>query len=510
MAAELATAYFSLLPSMKGTAGIVRSELAGVDVLAGAAGGRAGAALGGGVVASFSKFIPVIGGLLLGAGIIGGVSDLFSQSVDSASALNESANAVKVTFGDAAGEITKLGDTAANRLGLSKNQFNQLATQFSSFATTVAGDGGDVVKTLDELTTRGADFASVYNLDVNDALSLFQSGLAGETEPLRKFGIDLSAASVEAYAYANGIGTVGTELTEAQKVQARYGSLLEQTNKVQGDFSNTSDQLANSQRILQARFEDARAELGTALLPAVTKLTEVMLDKGVPVFEKLIDLFIKLEPAITATVVAVADIIGFFADLFLASVTLWDSLGDGKDALGDVATYLGLLPAPLQGAFIGFYNFVVGLANTAIDAANGIGTAFTNAVNSVSALTGVTAKFNKIARLGVLGLTTRTNTQVLTTGNNTNYGYATGGYFMATPGGRDITVAEGRYNEAVLPLRPDVLGEIGDRIAATMTGGGNVRIFNDTGLNSLKGLIRVEVERNNLWQSVDLDGGLVG
>ena len=39
----------------------------------------------------------------------------------------------------------------------------------------------------------------------SDALALFQSGLAGETEPLRKFGIDLSAAAVEAHAIATGI-----------------------------------------------------------------------------------------------------------------------------------------------------------------------------------------------------------------------------------------------------------------------------------------------------------------
>jgi hypothetical protein len=299
---------------------------------------------------------------------------------------------------------------------------------------------------------------------------LFQSGLAGETEPLRRFGLDLSAATVEAYAYANGIGTVGTELTEAQKVQARYGLLMEQTNKTQGDFANTSDQLANSQRILQARMENARAELGTALLPAMTKFVELALDKGVPLFEKLIDLFIKLEPAISFVADALINVIGFFADLYTANFTLLDSLTDGKLTMQELAAALLALPSPFRSAFIGFYNFVIGLANTAINAANAIGSAFANAVNSVSALTGVTVKFQKIARLGLLDLTPKTNKEVLRTGNNTNYGYATGGLFMATPGGRQITVAEGRYNEVVLPLRPDVLAEIGAGIGGG-TGG---------------------------------------
>ena len=115
-----------------------------------------------------------------------------------------------MTFGKNAKGIVALGEGAAKALGLSKTEFNGLAVRFSNFAQTVAGKGGDVVGTMDDLTTRASDFASVMNLDVNQAAELFQSGLAGETEPLRQYGIDLSAAAVSTYAYANGIGEAGT------------------------------------------------------------------------------------------------------------------------------------------------------------------------------------------------------------------------------------------------------------------------------------------------------------
>lgn len=189
-----------------------------------------------------------------------------------ASNLEESINAVNVTFGEAAGGVLKLGEEAARAVGLSKAEFNSLAVQFSSFATTVAGEGGNVVGTLDDLTTRAADFASVMNLDVAEAAQVFQSGLAGETEPLKKFGIDLSAAAVEAYAMANGIGTAGQAMTEAEKVQARYGLLMEQTNKTAGDFANTSGGAANQQRIFKAELANLRAEIGSGVLPMFTNL----------------------------------------------------------------------------------------------------------------------------------------------------------------------------------------------------------------------------------------------
>lgn len=218
----------------------------------------------------------------LGAGV-----DFLRDSTAAASDLNESLNAVNVSFGPASAVIQSLGTDAAQRIGLSSLEFNQFATQFSAFASTIRGS--DVPGFIDELTTRGADFASVFNLEVAEALGLFQSGLAGETEPLRRYGIDLSAATVEAYAYANGIGQAGVELTEAQKQQARYGALLQQTAKTAGDFTNTSGELANQQRILAAEWQNAQARLGVSLLPSLTQLANVANDSLIPVLNDVID-----------------------------------------------------------------------------------------------------------------------------------------------------------------------------------------------------------------------------
>lgn len=208
-------------------------------------------------------------------------------SIKQASDLAESVNAVNVTFGKSAAGIHELGKSAATSLGLSRSEFNGLAVQFSSFASTIAGKGGDVTGVMKELSTRGADFASVMNLDVNQAMELFQSGLAGESEPLRKFGINLSAAAVESHAYAKGIAAAGKPLTENQKVQARYSLLMQQTSKVQGDFANTSDSLANSQRILGAKWDDIQAKVGGKLMPVLADLSSWVADKGLPGLEKM-------------------------------------------------------------------------------------------------------------------------------------------------------------------------------------------------------------------------------
>lgn len=268
-------------------------------------------------------------------------SDFVKQSIDFASDLNESANAVQVAYGDAAGEVLELGQNSAKAFGLSKVDLNSYATQFSAFVKTIAGSGGDVVGTLETLVGRGTDFASVFNLEVSDALSLFQSGLAGETEPLRKYGIDLSAAAVEAYALANGIGDGAGELTEAQKQQARYGALLEQTNAVQGDFVKTSDELANKNRINAAEWENVQAKIGDAFLPVASELADILGDDVIPVIAdlaekhgpELAEAFADILPDLTELaeelLPQLPGLIESFADALPGTIALIKFLADG-------------------------------------------------------------------------------------------------------------------------------------------------------------------------------------
>lgn len=208
---------------------------------------------------------------------VGAATKFATDSVREFSNLNESLNALDVTYGEHAEGIKALGEEAATSLGLSNSEFNTFAVQMSGFAETIAGESGDVAGLVDDMSTRVADFASVMNLDVAEAARVFQSSLAGETEPIRKFGIRLDAASVQAHALATGIWDGEDAMTEAEKVQGRYSLLMEETEKVAGDFADTSGELANQTRILTARMADAQAEIGGHMVPILVDLQEAAL-----------------------------------------------------------------------------------------------------------------------------------------------------------------------------------------------------------------------------------------
>jgi hypothetical protein len=211
------------------------------------------------------------------------------EVVGAATDLNESINAVEKTFGPAAAGILKLGETAAESFGMSNSEFNAFAVGFAAFAENIAGASGQsVITVIEQMSTRIADFASVMNIDLAEASDKFRSGLAGETEPLRKFGIDVSAAAVEAKGLEMGLGATSAELTEQEKILIRYQLIMDQTEKTAGDFADTSDELANQQRILKANIEDTKATIGGLLTPAVSEMTGAFADSV-----NILDVFVK-------------------------------------------------------------------------------------------------------------------------------------------------------------------------------------------------------------------------
>jgi len=190
------------------------------------------------------------------------------DSIEAAADYTESVNAIQVVSGEGAAAVDAFGRSAAESVGLSRTAVNEAAVAFQGFLEQIDRDG-DTSDTFISLATRASDFASVMNIDVNDALAVFSSTLSGQSKPIRAFGIDTSAAAVAAYAAANGIGELGTELSASDKVLATYGLLMEKTAVVEGDFAATSDELQNSQRILNAEFENSKITLGQQLIPAM-------------------------------------------------------------------------------------------------------------------------------------------------------------------------------------------------------------------------------------------------
>ena len=267
-------------------------------------------------------------GAKLSLGVTAPLTVMGFAALNAASDLEESANKVTVVFGDQATAIQEWSDTSATAFGLSKAQALEAAGTLGNLFSAMQIGGDTTADMSTSLVELAGDLASFNNIDPAEALEKLRAGIVGETEPLRTLGINLSAVAVEAKALSMGLvettvdmnkleaaqlklvdaqrgaqeviakygeGSLEAEmalnkvalaedaisklmdgkvedLTAAQKAQASYALIMEQSALAQGDFGRTSDGLANSQRILKAELSDAAASLGVELLPVALEL----------------------------------------------------------------------------------------------------------------------------------------------------------------------------------------------------------------------------------------------
>jgi hypothetical protein len=224
----------------------------------------------------------------IGAGFAAiGAAKFGKDIISAASDMNESVSKATVVFGDFSDGVIELGDRAAASLGISKQAAIEASATFGNLFVAMKIGKPAAAKMSTSMVTLASDLASFNNVKPEDALEALRSGLVGETEPLRKFGVNLNDAALRQEALRLGlVKTTKEVLPPAAKAQAAYSLILQQTKTAQGDFARTSDGLANKQRILSAKWKDAQATLGKALLPAMVTIASVVADKLIPAFGK--------------------------------------------------------------------------------------------------------------------------------------------------------------------------------------------------------------------------------
>lgn len=206
------------------------------------------------------------------------IAAAFGAAIKAASDLGESVNKTRVVFGNSAKSVEDWSQTAARSFGLSRQQALEAAGSFGTLFDSMGLAEAESAAMSQRLVGLAADLASFNNIDPTEALDKLRSGLVGETEPLRTVGVLLNEAGVQAKAMELGLGGASGQLTEAEKVTARYHLILEQTTTSQGDFARTADSLANQMRVARAELSDAAAALGEALLPAASKAAALVGD----------------------------------------------------------------------------------------------------------------------------------------------------------------------------------------------------------------------------------------
>jgi len=188
----------------------------------------------------------------------------------------ESENLFEVAMGDMADSARKWSDETSKALGLNAYAVRKNVATYNAMLTSMGLSDDESLKLSETLTQLSYDMASFYNLSPDEAFNKLKSGISGEAEPLKALGILVNENTVKSYAYANGIAKQGEALTEAQKVQARFGVIMESTKNAQGDLARTLDSPTNKLRIMQEQATQLGIQFGQILIPVLEKIISVI------------------------------------------------------------------------------------------------------------------------------------------------------------------------------------------------------------------------------------------
>jgi hypothetical protein len=245
------------------------------------------------VKSAFGKFAQ---GLIAGE-VVSKVKDFFTSSISAGSDLSETLSKTRAVFGPAADDMIAFGKSAADALGQTQTQALDAADNLGNLFKNLGITTDKSAEMSKQLVITASDLASFFNADPSEMLEAVSSALAGEYDPLQRYGMAISAASVEQEALASGLARTKAEITPAIQAQATYALILKNTGAAQGDFARTSSGLANQQRILTANWENMKASLGQQLLPVV--------NEGVGLMNKFLGVVEKLPPGVTNTALGI-------------------------------------------------------------------------------------------------------------------------------------------------------------------------------------------------------------
>ena len=209
----------------------------------------------------------------LGVAAVGIIGRFIAQNVRLASSVEEMQAKSSVVFGQFVGDVRKDLEAFGNAVGRSTFELEGMASSVQDTFVPLGFARGEAAQLSTQLTKLAVDVASFNNASDTQTMQAFQSALVGNHEAVRRFGIVITEAELQAALFRMGIRQNAADVDAQTKVQARLNLILAGTTDAHGDAARTADSFANQSKALGAALEELTVTVLTPLLP---KLADIM------------------------------------------------------------------------------------------------------------------------------------------------------------------------------------------------------------------------------------------
>ena len=164
----------------------------------------------------------------------------------------------------------------AKNLGLNIQEVTEFASQLASVTNSLGQTGETTTAVAKSMTMLAGDISSLFNIDYTSVATNIQSGLIGQSRALYKYGIDITNATLQTYAYNLGVEKSISEMTQMEKQQLRVLAILDQSKVSWGDLSNTISSPSNQIRQFNTNIKETGMVLGQIFIPVLQKVMPVV------------------------------------------------------------------------------------------------------------------------------------------------------------------------------------------------------------------------------------------
>jgi hypothetical protein len=207
------------------------------------------------------------------------LSGMLTQFTQMASSADETRNVIKQLFGDEGlAQVTDWSTKMGAAMGRSKYSLQQYASTLGAVIQPMAKSDKEAQAMATSLAELSVDLASFFNTSDEDAMRALRSGLTGEYESLKRYGVVLNDTTLQEVANQRGIKKKVSQMTAAEKTELRYAAIMKRTERVKGDAIRTGEGFANATRAMKDAMRDLGTDMGATVLPKVEMLIRLTRD----------------------------------------------------------------------------------------------------------------------------------------------------------------------------------------------------------------------------------------
>ena len=176
----------------------------------------------------------VLGAALTAAFAVDKIVAMGKEAINLASDLQEVENVVTTAFGDMTYMVEDFADTAIEKFGMSELAAKRTASTYMAMSKGMGITGKAAAEMSIAVAGLSGDVASFFNVSQDVADTALKSIWTGETETLKQFGVVMTQANLQQFAYQQGIKKKIAAMSQAEQVQLRYMYVMQQLSLAQG------------------------------------------------------------------------------------------------------------------------------------------------------------------------------------------------------------------------------------------------------------------------------------